>query len=32
MAEKTTTRGVSMNLQDIQKLITMLEKSTLNEL
>ncbi len=32
MAEKTKTRGVSMNLQDIQKLITMLEKSNLNEM
>jgi acetyl-CoA carboxylase biotin carboxyl carrier protein len=32
MAEKTARRGVSMNLQDIQKLITMLEKSTLHEL
>jgi acetyl-CoA carboxylase biotin carboxyl carrier protein len=32
MAEKTARRGVSMNLLDIQKLITMLEKSTLHEL
>ena len=32
MAEKSKPRGVSMNLQDIQKLIAMLEKSNLNEL
>jgi acetyl-CoA carboxylase biotin carboxyl carrier protein len=32
MAEKSKPTGVSMNLQDIQKLITMLEKSNLQEL
>jgi acetyl-CoA carboxylase biotin carboxyl carrier protein len=32
MAEKSKPTGVSMNLQDIQKLIAMLEKSNLQEL